>query len=122
MALTLTPIATLLDRGEGVQDLQGALASVGAETELNFANDGNLILFIENGDVAAKTATLAAQPDPFGRGGGGVNDEPITIPAGQVGFFPFMSPAMFNNVGITTVTLSAATNVNVGLYRLSKRT
>lgn len=120
MAQVLTPIANLLDRGEGVADLQAALAAA-TDTELQFANDGNMVLFIDNQSAGVRQVTLKATPDPFGRGGAGTNDVVIDIPAGEVGFFPFMTPAMFGNVGLTTVTLDASATTNVGLYRLTKR-
>jgi hypothetical protein len=120
MAQVLNPIATLLDRGIGVPDI-AAVAIAATDTELQFANDGNLLLFIDNNDAGVRVATLQATPDPFGRGGGGVNNVVLNIPAGEKGFFPFANPAMFNNVGITTVVLDAFANTNVALYRLVKR-
>jgi len=121
MAQVLTPIATLLNRGIGVADLQAALAAA-TDTEIQFKNSGDLVLFVDNQSAGVRTVTLKAQPDPFGRGGAGVNDEVIAIPAGEVGFVPFMSPAMFNNGGIASVELDATATTNVGIYRLSSNT
>lgn len=119
MPQTLTPIAELLDRGVGVADLQASLVAA-TDVDLEWRNDGNLVLFIDNQDAGARTVTLKAQPDPFGRGGAGVNDEPISIPAGQMGFIPMHTPAMFNSGGLAAATLDATTSTSVGLYRLRK--
>lgn len=115
MAQTLTPLATFLDRGEGVADLSGALVAA-SDTELQFLNTNDLILFIENADAAAKTATLNGQPDPFGRS----SDVVLNIAAGDTAFFSFQNREMFNLGGTVTVTLDATTSVSVGLYRLTK--
>ena len=120
MAQKLEPIAKLLNRGEGVADVQAALAAA-TDTDIVFDNGGDAILYIHNGDVSSKTATLKAEPDPFGRGGGGTNDVALTIPAGETAFYPFMAPAMFNSGGQVTVELSATTSVSVGVYLLTKQ-
>lgn len=121
MAQVLTPLANILDRGVGVDDIEAAGVAA-TDTELQFANDGNLVLFVANASGGNRVVTLVAQPDPFGRGGGGVNNVVLTIPTTAYGFFPFMSPAMFNNVGIATVTLDAIASTTLALYRLIKRT
>ncbi len=121
MAQVLTPIATLLNRGIGVADLQAALEAA-TDTELQFKNSGDLVLFVDNQSAGVRTVTLKAQPDPFGRGGAGVNDEIINIPAGEVGFIPFMDAAMFNSGGIVSVELDAVLTTNIGVYRLTRNT
>lgn len=114
-----SPIANLGDKAEGVVDIDAALTTA---TELNnsFQNDGNLVLMVSNGSAGAITATIKGTPDPYGRGGAGVGDEAISIPAGKIGFFPFANPAMFNSGGSVNFTLSAFASVKVGLYRLTK--
>ncbi len=120
MPQTLTP-TTSLDRGVGIANLD-TNGVVSTDLEVNFANDGNSILAIVNGSASTLVVTLNAQPDPFGRGGGGTNDEAISIPAGETGLFPFMSPVMFNNGGITSLTLDAVdAAVKLNLIRLTKR-
>jgi len=116
---TLTPIATLPNLGNGIASIQAAL-SAAADLSNDFANDGNIVLFVHNGDAATKDVTLVAEPDPYGRGGSGNNDVTVTIPAGETAFFPFMAAAMFNSGGSATFTLSAITSVDIGIYRLTK--
>jgi len=121
MPQTLTPDFDLLDRGVGIADLvTGPTAA--SDTALEFRNDGNMILAISNADAAGITATLTATPDPYGRGGSTVNDEVISIGAGDVGLFPFMALAMFQTGGSTTtsITLSAIANVTLTLIKLTK--
>lgn len=121
MPQTLTPDFDLLDRGVGIDDLvTGATAAT--DVDLEFRNDGDMVLAISNGSGAPMTATLNATPDPYGRGGSGVNDETINIPTGGVGFFPFMAIAMFQTGGSTStsVTLSTTTSVTLTLIRITK--
>ena len=117
MVQKLVPIADLSDRGVGVVDLQAALAAA-TEVDLQFVNTGDLVLFVDNQSAGVRTVTLTATPDPFGR----AVDEVIAIPAGEVGFFPFMSPSMFSTGGggVANVTLDAFATTNVGIYRLFK--
>jgi hypothetical protein len=121
MPQTLTPDFDLLDRGVGIADLIAG-PTVATDTDLEFRNDGNMVLAVSNQDAAGITATLVATPDPYGRGGSSVNDEVISIAAGAVGLFPFMALAMFQTGGSTStsVTLSATANVTLTLIRLTK--
>jgi len=118
MTTTLTPIATLTDRGVGVADIDAALV---AATEVGhvFTNDGNIMAFISNGGGVAVTATLVAEPDPYGRGAT-ANDEVISIPAGGVGMFSLANPAMFNAGGLAALNLSVFASVKIGIYRIRK--
>ena len=121
MPQTITVVDDLLDRGVGIDDISSG-ATAATDTDLTFANDGNMILFIINASGAPITATLNATPDPYGRGGAGVNDEAITVPAGETGYFPFMNLAMFQSGGsaATSVTLSVFASVSVRLARITK--
>lgn len=112
--------AEYLDRGAGIQDLEASL--VAAATSMEFKNDGNIVVVINNGSVGSVTATLKSQPDPYGRGGASDtdNDEVYTIAAGKLAFIPLMNPAMFNLSGVAQITLSAAASVTVGFFRLTK--
>lgn len=121
MPMVLTPIATLLDIGRGVLDLDAALTQA-TFADLVFYNDGNVVLFISNASAGVRTVTVKSQQDPFSRGGAAdtQNDEVIAITAGKIGFIPFMNPAMFNLGGMVTVTLDAVATTKVGIYRLTK--
>lgn len=112
--------AEYLDRGAGVADLEGAL--VAASTSMEFRNDGNIVAVVKNGSAGSVTCTLVSQPDPYGRGGpsDSDNDEVYTIAAGDLAFIPLMNPAMFNLSGVAQITLSSATSVTIGLFRLTK--
>jgi len=114
----LTPIEVLDGRGQGVADLQAALIAA-TDTNLQFRNTGREIIYIHNGDVGARVATLKAVPTRFGRpiNGGTGDDQVISIPAGETGFFAFANPEMFNVGDLATVELDAATNADVGVYR-----
>lgn len=116
---TYNPIASLGDIGKGVADIDAALTTATALTN-DFYNDGNVVLFVSNGSATAVTLTIKSQPDPYGRGGSGVGDETLSIPAGKMAVVPFMNPAMFNAAGLTTFTLSAFASVKVGIYRFIK--
>jgi len=118
MAQLLEPIAVLDGRGVGVADLQAALAAA-TDTTTQWRNTGREIWYASNGDAAPQTATLQASPTRFGRpiNGGAGDDQAITIPAGEVGFFPFALPEMFNVAGLATVELDAITGMSVGVYR-----
>ena len=121
MADLTANIVDRLDRGIGITDLstQGT-----ALTELTntYRNDGNILAFVINASAGAVVATLKSQPDSFGRGGAADtdNDETITIAAGETGFFPFHSGAMFNASGVCTLETDAFTSVSVLLVRVRK--
>ena len=121
MAQIVTPIADLLDRGEGIADLD-AVATPATDNDLDFRNDGNLVAAIVNNSAGVRVATLKATPDPYGRGGAGIADVQISIPAGKVGFFPFMAIAMFQTGGATAsrITLDAFATTKIALIRLGK--
>lgn len=109
---------SFLDRGIGRTDIVADM--VAAAVAMEFKNNGNIIVMINNGSGGSVTATLKAVADPYGRGGSTVGDEVIIIPTLKIGFFPFSNPAMFNNGGATQVTLSSATTVTVGFFELLK--
>lgn len=109
----IIPIVELVDRGEGVADLQASLVAA-TEVELSFNNDGNVVNFIQNDSAGVRTVTLNSVADPFGR----VGDVVIAIPAGQTGMFAFPSPAMFG--GAATMTLDAFATTLIGAYRFTK--
>lgn len=104
------------------QDLDSFM--VAADVSMEFPNDGDVITILKSSAVGIITATLKAVPDPYGRGGAGVNDVVLSIPIGgttvQFAMFPQANPAMFNNVGVAQITLSSATNVSVAFIRLKK--
>lgn len=121
MAVTITPVADLLDRGEGIADLK-AIATAVTDVDTDFRNDGNIVAVIFNDDAGARLATLKATPDPYGRGGSGDNDVAISIPAGEVGFFPLMALGMFQTGGqtLTRIVFDAIANTSIALVRLNK--
>ena len=116
---TLTPFNTLDDSGESILDLVAGL-SAAVDLSNDFFNDGNLILFVNNGDAAPHTITIESQPDPFGRGGGVVGDMAVVIAAGDLAMISLLNPAMWNGGGKVTPTLSALTSMTLGLVRLRK--
>lgn len=116
---TLTPVATRDDTGVGIADIVALLANA-ADLQNDFVNDGNNVLFVNNGSASPLVVTLIAEPDPFGRGGGGVGDEAITIPAGKLGMFPFASPAMFNSGAKAAFTLDATATIKIGIVKIKK--
>jgi len=116
---TLTPVATRDDTGQGIADIV-SLLDAAVDLQNDFVNDGNLVLFVNNGSVNPLVVTLIAEADPYGRGGGGVGDEAITVPAGAIGMFPFASPAMFNNGAKAAFTLDATATIDIGIVRLKK--
>src|SRR3954462_7301292 len=105
-----------------LQDLDNFMVAAAASME--FPNDGDVIVLLRSTAVGTVTATLVAQPDPYGRGGATVGDVILTIPIGsttpQMAMFPQINPAMFNNLGIAQITLNSATNVTVAFVRLKK--
>lgn len=126
MAQTLNVAAAydFLDQGLGIADIDAA-AVAPTQTDLVFLNSGNEVLFVSAGATAV-TATVKAQPDPYGRGasnaggGGDDNDVLVSVPSGKVAMITFMNPAMFNVGGAVSVVLSNTTTVKVLLARLRK--
>jgi len=116
MAQTITA-TEVLDRGIGVADIAAA-AVAATDAEITFKNTGSEILFVVNADAGAREATLVAIPDFYGRGGGGDNDEVISVPADGIGMFPLMNVAMFGST--VTVNLDATANTSLALFRLRK--
>jgi hypothetical protein len=112
MAQLLTPITAFTGRGQGEEDLQAALVAA-SDTTLQFENTGKELLFINNGDASPKTATLQGGTNRFSA----TPAAPITIPAGETGFFSFCNQEMYNVGGLVTVELSDVTSVTVGLYQ-----
>ena len=124
MAVVISPARVFEDRGIGVGDVDAILTAANSNYgTVRFKNTGDLILVVKNGSASPVTVTLKSAPDSTGRGGevAGTFDEPITIAAGDTGFFPFMSPAMFNSEGLVEVTLSATTTILIGIVRLRQR-
>jgi hypothetical protein len=62
---TLAVTKELLDRGRIEYDIENTIA-VAASTQMDFRNDGNLILLVFSGTTGT-TLTLKGQPDPYGR-------------------------------------------------------
>jgi hypothetical protein len=116
---TLNPANTLDDFGEAITDLDAALAAA-VDLTNDFFNDGNLVLVVSNGGGGPVTATVKGQPDPYSRGGAGVGDVANIVPAGKIGIYSLLNPAMFNGGGKTTFTLSATASVKIGVIRLRK--
>lgn len=122
---TLTPIATLDDKGQSANITAGLVAAVDLVND--FLNDGNVVIVIRNTDTNAKTLTISGQPDPFGRGGSTVGDVVLNLAAGnvtpQIDLSSLLNPAMFNIGGKCTTTIAGTggvTGVSIGLYRLRK--
>lgn len=109
---------SFLDRGIGRADLMADL--VAAASAMEFKNNGNIVCIINNGNGSSCTATVKAVADPFGRGGSTVGDQVLTIATTKVGFIPLMHPALFNNGGLTQITLSVTSTVTVGFLELLK--
>ncbi len=116
---TLSMADTLDDNGDRILDLDAACAAA-ADTSNDFFNNGDCVLVVSNGAASAVTATVKGAPDPYGRGGGGVGDVAIVVPAGKIGISGLLNPAMFNSGGKTTFTLSATASVKIGVLRLRK--
>ena len=109
------------DQAIGIPDID-AFCVAATVTNIEFRNDGNVLIFVSNGSAGAITATVKSVPDTYGRGGpsDNDNDEVISVPAGKVGMFPFASIGMFNAGGLCSLTLSAFASVKVGLLRQTK--
>lgn len=118
MAL-INPTHELKNGGTGLVDVDAACATA-ASTAMEFANDGNLVLFVKNGGGAGITLTVKANAGDRDGRGGTANDVAYTVPAGKIGFVPFLAPVLFNNAGLAQVTLSSVSSVTYALARLDK--
>lgn len=117
---TLTPFDTLDDFGEKIVDLDGALAAA-VDTTNDFFNTGSEMIVVSNASAGNRVVTVKSQPDPFGRGGSGVGDLVITIPAGKMGISGFLNPASYNGgSGKCQFTLDAIATTKIGVLRLRK--
>lgn len=122
--LVVAPAFDLLDQAVGIASID-ASAAVPTSTDLNFLNSGSEVLLISAG-ATGLSATVKAQPDPYGRGGGNAggggddNDVTTVIPSGGIALIPFANPAMFNAGGVVSVVLTNITTCKVLLIRMRK--
>lgn len=120
MPQLLTPIGEFDANAISLDDVEGELDAV-TDTELEIRNTGDLIGFVANGSASPLSVTVESQPDPFGRGGAGDddNDEPLVVAAGDIGFIPYLRPEAFNDgSGKAHITLDATTDITVGFARV----
>lgn len=115
----IVPTHELKNGGTGIADLAAACATAAAAS-MEFANDGNLMLFILNGSASPITATVKANAGDRDGRGGTANDVAYTIAAGDIAVIPFLAPVLFNNAGLAQVTLSLPTTVTYALARMDK--
>jgi hypothetical protein len=94
MAQTLA-VQDFLDRG-AVQDDLLALLVATTDTSLQFANTGDILVFISNESGGAVNVTVEAAVDPFGHT---VDVGPTSVADEKFGLISFMSPAVFNTTG-----------------------
>lgn len=81
---------------------------------MQFQNNGNQILCVDNGGAAAVNVTIDMAPDKFGRDGSKI----VAVPAGGQRFIGPFLPDQFNQGGFVYVDLSADTDVLVGVLSL----
>lgn len=82
----------------------------------SFANDGNVILYVKNGDASSHTVTI---PTPATVGGMAVEDLTVSVPAGGekvVG--PFPTHVFNQSGGVVYVNYDAVTSVTVAAIKV----
>lgn len=95
-------------------------SAVDAANGMMFPNDGKTVLLVRNADAAAKTVTVRAVPDPFGRS----VDLALVIAAGKTAMVGPLAPVAWNqtsgaDLGRVYVDFSAATSTTVACARLN---
>jgi hypothetical protein len=111
MARTNIPIEEIPANG-GSLEITGIAGD--ATNDHSFVNDGRTLLYVKNGDVSAKQATVVSVSDQFGRTG----DEVLSVTAGETALFGPFLPAIWNQAGgVVNVDLDADTSVEVAAVR-----
>lgn len=97
-------------------DLEDLTFTALTEVDNDFANDGQTILIVKNGDSSAKDCTVTSVPDPYGR----LGDLSLsTIAAnGGLAMTGFLNTSLFG--GTVNFTVSATTSVSVAAVRIRR--
>jgi hypothetical protein len=81
---------------------------------MEFQNNGNQVLFVDNGGGTSINVTIDMAPDQFGRDGSKV----VAVPDGEQRFIGPFPPIPYSQDGNVHVDFSAATDVSVGVLSL----
>jgi hypothetical protein len=113
MARTAITPQTVLKNTSAAVTFLAADATNGME----FVNDGNSQLLVQNGSGSPVTVTVHSVSDPFGR----IGDLTPAVAAGALETVPEMDPLLFNqqvtDVGSVYVDFSSGTSVTVAVVR-----
>jgi len=111
MARTAIPVQTI------VKNTGAAISFMAADAvnNMEFVNDGNTELLVNNGGGSACTVTVHSVADPFGRTG----DLTPSVAASAIESFPALDPVLWNQPGSSQVNVdfSESTSVTVAAVR-----
>lgn len=103
---------------EAGTDLTLSSAASGGD---QFANQGQHLLIVKNGDASSKTVTITAQSTSFESstyGNSVKQDQSLAVAAGSVGVMgPFPVQAFNDSSGNVQITYSAATSVEIAVLK-----
>ena len=116
-------MATLVPEDSSESGLTPTFNTVAAGGD-QFANNGNIVLYIKNTNAAARTVTVAAQSTSYTKAGFGSltkSNAAVVVPAttGERVLGPFPIDAFNNASGNCQITYSAETGVTVAIIRLT---
>ena len=94
--------------------LELATADANSADGMQFQNNGNQILFVDNGSGSSIDVTIDMAADQYGREGSKV----VAVPAGEQRFIGPFPPTPFSQNGYVTVDFSASEDVEVAVLSL----
>jgi hypothetical protein len=80
-----------------------------------FANDGRVVLRVDNGDTSSETVTFTTDREINGLT---IEDPTVTVPAGEFRFIGPFAPGVFNNGQDVDLAFSNGTSTNVEVIKV----
>jgi len=84
-----------------------------ATNDMDFINDGEQLILIDNADASPVAITFVSVADQWGR----TQDEVVTVPAGEKGFAGPFTPGIWNQTG-GVVHVDMVSDTSLTLYSI----